>query len=243
MKKVRALIVDDERICRSGVAGLLRDDPEVEIAGEARNGFEAVAAITTLHPDLVLLDIQMPGMDGFEVLRALAPRETPHIVFVTAYDQYAVKAFEVNALDYLLKPYSDERFGLALARAKACSAQNVDGVLTSMPTARRFVVRTGSKVRFMAIEDVDWIEAAQNYVCLHAGKETGLLRHTMNALETSLRPAGFVRIHRRVLVNSRRIREISGLGDGEYEILAGDRLLKSSRHYRRTVSLLVRQPE
>jgi two-component system LytT family response regulator len=118
LKKVRALIVDDERICRSGIAGLLRDDPEVEIAGEVGNGFEAVAALTTLRPDLVLLDIQMPEMDGFEVLRALAPEETPHIVFVTAYDQYAVKAFEVNALDYLLKPYSDERFGLALARAK-----------------------------------------------------------------------------------------------------------------------------
>jgi two-component system LytT family response regulator len=246
MKKIRALIVDDERICRSAVAGLLREDPEVEIAGEARNGFEAVAGITTLRPDLVFLDIQMPEMDGFEVLRALAPEETPHIVFITAYDQYAVKAFEVNALDYLLKPYSDERFRLALTRAKtgsaqpAVSAQNVDGVLMSMPAAHRFVVRTGSKVRFIAVEDVDWIEAAQNYVCLHAGKETGLLRQTMNTLEMSLRPAGFVRIHRRVLVNSERIREISGLGDGEYEILVGDRILKSSRHYRRTVSSIVR---
>jgi two-component system LytT family response regulator len=242
MKKLRTLIVDDERICRSGVARLLRHDAEVEVVGEAANGLEAVSAIATLRPDLAFLDIQMPEMDGFEVLRALSPEETPRIIFVTAYDQYALKAFEVNALDYLLKPYSDERFAAALTRAKTGPAWSVDGVLNTSRAAQRFVVRTGAKVRFVAVEDVDWIEAAQNYVCLHAGNETGLLRETMNALVARLGPAGFVRIHRSLLVNSRSIREISVLGGGEYEILLGGCLLKSSRHYRRMVAALLRRP-
>ena len=241
MKKLRALIVDDEPICRAGVARLLRDDREVEIVGEAGNGLDAVAAISGLRPDLVFLDIQMPEMGGFEVLRALAPAETPRVIFVTAYDQYALQAFEVNALDYLLKPYSDERFAVALARAKAGPASSVDGVLR-FTQAERFVVRTGSKVRFVAVEDIDWIEAAENYVCLHAGGETGLWRETMTSLERRLRPAGFVRIHRGLLINARKIREISVLGDGEYEILTGNRLLKSSRHYRRAVAALLRRP-
>jgi two-component system LytT family response regulator len=242
VKKLRVLIVDDERICRTGVTRLLRVDAEVELAGEAANGLEAVSAITTLRPDLVFLDIQMPEMDGFEVLRALSPEETPRIIFVTAYDQYALKAFEVNALDYLLKPYSDERFAAALARAKTTPAWSVDGILNSTRAPERFVLRTGSKVRFVAVEDVEWIEAAQNYLCLHTGKETGLLRETMNALETRLAPAGFVRIHRGLLINSRSIREIYVLGDGEYEMQVGNSLLKSSRRYRRAVAALVRRP-
>jgi two-component system, LytTR family, response regulator len=240
MIKLRVVIIDDERICRSGLARLLRPDPEVEIAGEAANGLEAVSAICALRPDLVFLDVQMPEMDGFEVLRALAPAETPRVIFVTAYDQYALRAFEVNALDYLLKPFSDERFAAALARAKTAPGRQLGCLWRDAPAPERFVLRTGSRARFVAVEDVEWIEAAQNYVCLHTGDDSGLLRETMNALEKSLAPAQFVRIHRGLLVNARRIREISAIGGGEYEIAVGKRLLKSSRHYRRAVAALLR---
>ena len=240
MKPLQVLIVDDERICRSGLADFLKDDPEISIAGECANGLEAVAAIRTLHPDLVFLDVQMPEMDGFEVLRALAPQETPRVIFVTAYDQYAIRAFEVNALDYLLKPFSRERFAAALGRAKTGATASLGKLLDQTSAPARFVVRSGARSRFIAVDDVDWIEAAQNYVCLHAGEESGLLRQTMNSLEKSLAPAQFVRIHRAILVNSRRIREIHAIGEGEYEVLVGGRLLKSSRRYRRAVSALIR---
>jgi len=160
MKRLRVLIVDDERICRTGIVRMLEADPEVELAGEAANGLEAVEAIASVRPDLVFLDIQMPEMDGFEVLRALRPEETPRVIFVTAYDQYALRAFEVNALDYLLKPFSDERFAAALARAKTEAAPSLEAVLNTTRAPQRFVVRTGSKVRFVAVEDVDWIESA-----------------------------------------------------------------------------------
>jgi two-component system LytT family response regulator len=238
MKKLRVLVVDDERICRNGVTRLLSKDPDVEIAGECANGLEAVAAIRTQKLDLVFLDVQMPEMNGFEVLRALAPEETPRVIFVTAYDQYAIQAFEVNALDYLLKPYSDDRFRDALARAKAGRAKSVASVLGLVPTPVRFVIRSGARARFIAVDDVDWIEAAQNYVCIHAGDETGLLRDTMASLEERLRPS-FVRIHRAILVNANRIREITAIGEGEYEVQVGGRLLKSSRRYRRVVTALI----
>ncbi|HYL73666.1 MAG TPA: response regulator [Bryobacteraceae bacterium] len=240
MKKLQVLIVDDERICRHGLARLLKVDPEVEIAGECANGLEAVAAIRELHPDLVFLDIQMPEMDGFEVLRSLAPEETPRVIFVTAYDQHAIRAFEINALDYLLKPFSDERFARALARAKAGGGGSLNKLLAHGPAPERFVVRSGARARFIAVEDVDWIESAQNYVCLHAGEDSGLLRQTMNSLEKSLRAAHFVRIHRAMLVNTQRIHEITAIGGGEYELLVGGRLLKSSRRYQRAVSALLR---
>ena len=240
MTRLRVLIVDDERICRLGIVRLLEADPTVEIAGEAANGLEAVEAITRLRPDLVLLDIQMPEMDGFEALRALRPEETPRVIFVTAYDQYALRAFEVNALDYLLKPFSDERFAASLARAKTETGRSLEALLRSSRAPERFVVRTGNKVRFLSVQDVDWIEAAQNYVCLHAGEESGLLRETMNSLEQILRPAGFVRIHRGLMVNARRIGEICSIGEGEYEIRAGKHLLKSSRHYRKQIAALLR---
>lgn len=239
MKKLRVLIVDDERICRGGLTRLLNADPDVEIAGECANGLEAIAAIRTQKLDLVFLDVQMPEMNGFEVLRALAPEETPRIIFVTAYDQYAIQAFEVNALDYLLKPYSDERFRGALARAKAGRAISLTTLLEKAPAPTRFVIRSGARARFITAEDVDWIEAAQNYVCIHVGDESGLLRETMASLETLLQPQHFVRIHRALLVNGRRIREIIAIGDGEYEVQVGGRLLKSSRRYRRAVTALI----
>lgn len=239
MTKLPVLIVDDERICRGGILRLLAADPEIEIAGECANGLDAVAAIRGQRPGLVFLDIQMPEMDGFEVLRALAPEETPAVIFVTAYDQYAIQAFEVNALDYLLKPFSDERFARALARAKAAPRQSLAGLLEGGPRPMRFVVRSGGRARFIDVADVDWIESAENYVCLHAGAESGLLRETMNSLEARLQQ--FVRIHRTLLVNSSHIREISALGSGEYEVLVGEKLLKSSRRYQRAVTNLIRK--
>jgi two-component system LytT family response regulator len=241
MTKLTVLIVDDERICRSGILRLLATDPEIEIAGECANGLDAVAAIRGQRPGLVLLDIQMPEMDGFEVLRALAPEEIPAVIFVTAYDQYAIRAFEVNALDYLLKPFSDERFARALARAKAAPRQSLAGLLEGGPRPMRFVVRSGGRARFIDVADVDWIESAENYVCLHAGAESGLLRETMNSLEARLQQAQFVRIHRTLLVNASHIREVSALGNGDYEVLVGKKLLKSSRRYQRAVTNLIRK--
>lgn len=242
MTPLRVLIIDDERICRSGVARLLDADPDVEIAGECANGLDAVEAIRAHRPDLVFLDIQMPEVDGFEVLRSLAPQETPRVIFVTAYDQYAIHAFEVNALDYLLKPFSDERFWEALARARAAPRRGFDRLLSAAPCPRkRFVVRHGGRARFIDVDALDWIETAQNYVCLHAGEDSGLLRETMNSLEKRLAPDQFFRIHRGLLVNGRKIQEIAQVGEGEYEVLVGGRRLKSSRRYRRTLSGLIRQ--
>lgn len=241
MTKLPVLIVDDERICRSGLIRLLAAEPDIEIAGECANGLEAVAAIRAMPLGLVFLDIQMPEMDGFEVLRSLCPEETPRVIFVTAYDQYAIQAFEVNALDYLLKPFSDERFRRALARARATPQQALTNLLTGTSPPARFVVRSGGRARFIAVEDVDWIESAENYVCLHAGSESGLLRETMNSLEARLQPAQFIRIHRALLVNASRVRQISALGGGEYELVVGTQLLKSSRRYQRAVTRLLRK--
>ena len=241
MTRLPVLIVDDERICRSGLIRLLAADQEIEIAGECADGLEAVAAIRAKSPGLVFLDIQMPEMDGFEVLRSLSPEETPRVIFVTAYDQFAIQAFEVNALDYLLKPFSDERFRRALARAKSTPPPSLANLVEGTPPPSRFVVRSGGRARFIAVEEVDWIESAENYVCLHAGGESGLLRETMNSLEARLQPAQFVRIHRALLVNASRIREISSLGGGEYELLVGGQLLKSSRRYQRALTRLLRK--
>lgn len=241
MTRLPVLIIDDERICRSGLVRLLSAHPDIEIAGECADGLEAIAAIRALCPSLVFLDIQMPEMDGFAVLRSLAPEETPRVIFVTAYDQYAIRAFEVNALDYLLKPFSDERFDRALARARSEPPPSLAKLLEGTPPPARFVVRSGARARFIAVEDIDWIESAENYVCLHAGEDSGLLRETMSSLEARLQPAQFVRIHRALLVNARHISEVSALGGGEYEVLVGGRLLKSSRRYRRAVTTLLRR--
>jgi two-component system, LytTR family, response regulator len=155
------------------------------------------------------------------------------------YDQYAIRAFEVNALDYLSKPYSDERFRAALNRVKSGRAKSLTKLLEQTHSPTRFVIRSGPRARFISVEDVDWIEAAQNYVCIHAGSESGLLRETMRSLEKCLQAAQFVRIHRALLVNATRIREIVAIGEGEYELLVGGRLLKSSRRYRRAVTAMI----
>jgi two-component system, LytTR family, response regulator len=237
--KLRAIIVDDEELARQILREYLDKAGDVEIVAECANGFEAVKAAGEHRPDLLFLDIQMPKLDGFEVLQLIDPPVA--VIFVTAYDQYAIRAFEVNALDYLLKPFSDERFDRALARARSEPPPSLAKLLEETPPPARFVVRSGARARFIAVEDIDWIESAENYVCLHAGEESGLLRETMSSLEARLQPAQFVRIHRALLVNARHISEISALGGGEYEVLVGGHLLKSSRRYRRAVTTLLRR--
>jgi len=251
---LRTLIVDDEPLAREGLRALLSKDTEVSAIGEARNGCEAVAAIREGNPDLVFLDVQMPEMDGFGVVRAIGAESMPAVVFVTAHDQYAIQAFEINALDYLLKPVVEERFYRALARAKggilshaADVSRQIIGLLETVASPRKYLkriaVRSASKTEFVAIEDVDWIQAAENYVELHSGLMNHLLHVTMNALEKSLDPETFLRIHRSVIVNVNRIRHLEPGAHGEYVITLRDGArLQSGRTYSDKLRVLVSNP-
>lgn len=251
-KKIRALIVDDEPIAREGVRVQLLKDPMAEIVGECANGLEAVYAIQTLAPDVVFLDVQMPRIDGFEVLQAIGPDAMPAIVFVTAYDKYALQAFEVNAVDYLLKPFDTERFQRAFQRAKAqLQKQNVDAINQQLQTLldsiqgdkkylERLVVKSSGRIFFLQVSEIDWIEAADNYVSLRTGRESHLIRQTLSGLETKLDPQDFVRFRHSAIVNVRRIKELHPLFKGEYEIvLQNGTKLTSSRRYRRNIALLL----
>jgi two-component system, LytTR family, response regulator len=249
------LIVDDEPLARDGLRLLLSRDPEVSAMREARDGREAVQAIRESNPDLVFLDVQMPEMDGFEVVRKIGPERMPHVVFVTAHDQYAIQAFEINALDYLLKPVIEERFVKALLRAKgrirsnltADSNRQIIGLLETIAAPRSYVkrlaVQSAGKTVFVNVEDVDWIQAAENYVELHAGRASYLLHVTMNALEKSLDPEIFLRIHRSVIVNLVRIKNLQPGAHGEYVITLRDGArLQSSRTYSSRLRALVNNP-
>ena len=189
MTRLPVLIVDDERICRSGLIRLLASDHEIEIAGECADGLEAVAAIRAKSPGSGLSRYSDARDGRLRSASLPQPQETPRVIFVTAYDQFAIQAFEVNALDYLLKPFSDERFRRALARAKSTPQPSLANLVGGTPLPSRFVLRSSGRARFIAVEDVDWIESAENYVCLHAGGASGLLRETMNSLEARLQPA------------------------------------------------------
>jgi len=227
--RIRALIVDDEPLARSSILTLLRKDPQIEIAGEANSGKEALHLISQSRPDLVFLDVQMPGCDGFDVLEMLGARVPPAIVFVTAHDKYALKAFEAGALDYLLKPFTNARFARSLERAK-------ERIALGSQTARleRIAVKNAGKVMFLNSSDIDWIEAADYYVSLHVGASTHLLRRSMNDLEEDLDPIAFCRIHRSTIVNLSRVQELSLGADGEYEIVLRDGTrLRLSRRYRK----------
>jgi two-component system LytT family response regulator len=222
--------VDDEPLARSNLTVLLRLDPEIEIVGECGSGSEAVANIRGRKPDLVFLDVQMPEYDGFDVVEKLGKDLPSVIVFVTAYDQYALKAFEAGALDYLLKPFDNARFERALSRAKERIAQ-------SKGTPRKidhFVIKGVGQVIFVKISEIDWIEAADYYACLHVRKESHLLRRRMSELEKELDQAVFCRIHRSSIVNLNRVRKLETNEDGEYEVLleTGCRL-RLSRRYRK----------
>ena len=245
MRRISALIVDDERLSRKRIRRLLAEAPDIDVAGECGNGQEAVKAMAELRPDLLFLDIQMPGLDGFGVLEAIGGDRQPMVIFVTAYDDYAVRAFEVHAFDYLLKPFDRKRFDDALARARAQMERTEGGELSQRLLAlmqtlearrgrpERIAVKSGGNVVFVKLAGVDWIEAADNYVCLHCGPEVHTLRETMNALEGRLDPGRFVRIHRSTIVNVDRIKSLQPWFRGDWSVLLQDGTqLTLSRSYR-----------
>jgi len=253
--RITTLIVDDEPLAREGLRMLLAEDAEVAAIHEAKDGREAVAAIGTLRPDLVFLDVQMPEMDGFGVVAEVGAERMPAVVFVTAHDRYAIQAFEINAIDYLLKPVTGERFRQALARAKErLNVSPAEGasrqILSLLETIaspprylKRLAVRAAGKTVFVDVDDIDWIEAAENYVQLHAGRTGHLIHVTMNTLEKSLDPETFVRIHRSVIVNLQRIKELQPALHGEYAItLANGVRLQSGRLYNAKLRALAENP-
>ena len=245
MKKIKVLVADDEPLARERLSGLLSQEPDIEMVGQARDGEEAVTAIHDDSPDLVFLDVQMPQMSGFDVIEAVGTDKMPLVIFVTAYDQHALKAFQVRALDYLLKPFDRERFKDALQRARKQLERDENGDLgrrllalvkdlrRDQPKSDRLVVKSGGRLFFLRTDEIDWVEAAGNYVRLHVGPGSHLLRETMNAIEGRLDPEKFFRIHRSRIVNMERIQELQPWLNGEYAVLlrTGTRLTLS-RGYR-----------
>jgi len=228
--KITTVIVDDEPLARSNLAVLLRLDPQIEIVSECGSGVDAPALIRSARPDLVFLDVQMPECDGFDVLELLGNDIPPAIVFVTAHDQYALRAFEAGALDYLLKPFDNARFDLALGRAK----QKITGRKDLPAKLDRLVIKSAGQVAFVKTFDIDWIEAADYYACLHVGPRTHMLRRSISELEQDLDPTIFCRIHRSTIVNFNRVRGLKLSEDGEYEVLLEDGTsLRLSRGYRK----------
>ncbi len=223
----RVLIVDDEPPARATQRVLLARDPDVELVGECGSGAEAVAAVRAQRPDLLFLDVQMPEVDGFDVLEQLGAEAPPAIVFVTAYDQHALRAFDAGALDYLVKPFTDDRFALALARAKARASRDA-----APAPPDRLVVKSGRQLHVLPLAGIDWIESADYCVDLHVGERTYSLRRSMAAVEGELESAGFCRIHRTAIVNLARVRALAMGDDGELEVvlLDGRRLPTSRRH-------------
>jgi two-component system LytT family response regulator len=228
--RIRTLVVDDEPLARSNVTVLLRHDSDIEIVGECGSGREALAEIRTRKPDLVFLDIQMPECDGFDVVERLGTDLPSAFVFITAYDQYALKAFEAGALDYLLKPFDNARFVHALSRAKERVTQNKK----APSKTGRFIIKGTGQIVFVNIAEIDWIEAADYYACLHVGQKSHLLRRRMSELEQELDRMTFCRIHRSSIVNLSRVRGLELNSDGEYEVvLDGGPRLRLSRRYRK----------
>jgi two-component system LytT family response regulator len=250
--RLRVLIVDDEPLAREGLKLMLSGEAQVL---EARNGREAVTKIREEKPDLVLLDVQMPRMDGFAVIEAVGADKMPAVIFVTAHDRYAIRAFEISAVDYLLKPVTEERFLVAFERARnrlatarpAESTRQILSVLDAIANPRRYLsrlaIRSGERTIFLTIDDVEWIEAAQNYVRVHAGQASHLLHVPMNTIEISLDPERFVRIHRSHIVNLRRIKQLWTLAHGQYvlEMSSGERL-QSGRTYGEKIRTLLANP-
>jgi two-component system LytT family response regulator len=242
MEPIRTLVVDDEPAARAAVRALLAADAEIAVVGECADGAEALEAVRAQRPDLLLLDVQMPEMDGFTLLHQLDDAELPVVVFVTAHDRYALEAFEVHAVDYLLKPYDDARFRAALAHAKQQVRRGrLDGAhglrrfLGGLPAGegpylKRLVTRAAGRIGIVAVEQVDWIEADGDYARIHAGRDVHPLRETMKLLEARLDPARFVRIHRSIIVNVERIKELQPYFRNEYvAVLHDGTRLKVSR--------------
>ena len=237
--------MDDEPLGRERIRTLLADDPEIEVVGECSDGQQAIAAVEKSHPDLLYLDVQMPEMDGFAVLRSIAGARMPAVIFVTAYDRYAVQAFEVHALDYLLKSYDRERFQVALRRAKdqirhsreGFWNERLTGLLEDLEAKQerltRLIIKSAGRIFFVRVEEIDWLEAADNYVRIHVDRESHLIRDTLQSLEARLDPARFLRIHRSTVVNFDRIKELLPLFHGDYVVrLLDGTELTLSRNYK-----------
>ncbi|MBI1364830.1 MAG: response regulator [Alphaproteobacteria bacterium] len=264
--KIKVIVVDDEPLALRGLKLRLADFPEIEVIGEAANGREAVKQIKSLQPDLVFLDIQMPGLDGFGVVRALIGAPAPLFVFVTAYDKYAIDAFEANALDYLVKPVEEERLKDALHRARdamksraaASRESRLVELLASLSDddrdrikelindpswadkerySDRLSFKDGTKVVMLNADDIEWIDAAGDYMCIHAGGKTHIIRETMKTLQQRLDPTRFQRIHRSAIVNVKKVKELHPHSNGEYFlILENGAELKLSRSYKEVVA-------
>jgi len=231
-RKLRVLVVDDEPLARSNLIVLLKLDAQIESVRECGTGMEAVAEIRKQKPDLVFLDVQMPECDGFDVLELLGRDAPPGIILVTAYDQYALRAFEAGALDYLLKPFDNARFDMALGRAK----ERIGRGQNLPPKMERLAVKNGGQVAFLKISEIDWIEAADYYACVHVKGRTHLLRRSLSELDRELDPAVFCRIHRSSIVNLDRVEGLELNENGEYELrLDSGITLALSRRYRKQV--------
>lgn len=253
--KIRALIVDDEPLARRRIKSLLANDSSVDVIGECSDGYNAVSSISELTPDLVFLDVQMPAMDGFEVIKTIGTEQMPTVIFVTAYDQYALKAFEVNALDYLLKPFDRSRFQKTLDRAKGMIRDSHNGIISNQllslltnlqreqEVPDRFIIKSGGRVVFLKVEEIDWMRAVGNYVRLQVGRDSHLMRETMSGMEAKLDPDKFMRIHRSTIVNLDRVKEVQPWAKGEYVVIMrdGNRLIMSRRYRERLNELLNKQ--
>lgn len=252
---IRALIIDDEPLLRERVRTLLAEYGDIELIGECRDGQEAVNMILAEQPDLIFLDIQMPELDGFEVIKAISDEYLPAIVFITAFDEYAIRAFEVNAIDYLLKPINESRFKQAIERTidrlkepythKPDYDRNllnlIAGLRASQSYTSRFVVRSGSKLSFVRASDVDWIDVADNYVRLHVSGREHLVRDTLKSVESQLNPEIFVRVHRSIIINLDRVESVEPYFHGEYVITIKDGArIRTSRSYSERLRTLLR---
>ena len=250
---IRVLIADDEPIIRRGIRNLLSKRDDFVVVGESANGESTVENIRTLAPDLVFLDVQMPQMDGFGVIREVGPESMPAVVFITAFDEYAVRAFDANAVDYLLKPFDEERFTRCIEKVKEhiSSRRNAEAMFEKLSAlvssqakpkgpSDRIAIKNSDRITLLQVEEIDWIEAADNYVEIHAGKQVHLMRETLSNLEQRLQPFHFLRVHRSRLVNAERIKQLHPLFHGEYELVLSDGTrITSSRHYRETLQQLI----
>jgi len=249
---IRTIIVDDEPLARGRVRRVLADESDIEIIDEFGDGKTALAAIRELKPDLVFLDIQMPEMNGFDVIQSLNAESTPAIIFVTAYDQYALQAFDLYALDYLLKPFDRKRAKRAVERAREHIRSRergelderlrslVAGLKPDRKYLERLVIKSTGRIFFLKTEEVDWIEASGNYLKIHVGRDAHMIRETMNSIEAKLDPSKFIRIHRSTIVNIDRIRELHPMFSGDYSVLLRDGTeLALTRNYRERLVELI----
>jgi two-component system, LytTR family, response regulator len=253
---MRAIVADDEHLARKKLRLLLASEPGVQVVAECQDGQQTIEAVRAHKPDLLLIDVQMPDLDGFQVLEKINPDEMPVVVFTTAYDQFAIRAFEAHALDYLLKPFDGERLHHSMERARAellkvhnrdltsrildLIAKNAGPKTEPKEADDRMVIRAGGKVVFLEVKEIDWIEAAANYVKLNVGKDSYLLREGISSISERLHPDRFVRIHRSVIVNVRKIKELQPCESGEYiAVLKNGKELSCSRGYRAQLQRLI----